>query len=77
MISPINSSSRINPFAAPVDGIRRAITQAGAASEKLADGEITPENMVALLEAKALVKANAASIRTADEIRRTLLDETA
>jgi hypothetical protein len=64
----------MNLLSAPVEGIRRGVEQANAASQNLANGEISPENMVNLMEGGAVVKANAISLRTGGEIVGTLLD---
>jgi hypothetical protein len=78
MITPADSSPRtINLFAAPLDGIRRGMEQANQAATKIAAGDVSPENVVSQIQAEILVKANAASMRTADEILGTLLDATA
>lgn len=61
-------------FAAPRQGIQRGFEQLGAAAEQIAQGEISPENVVQQIQAEILVKANVASARTADEILGSLLD---
>lgn len=74
MISPLTSSAQVDLFAAPKRGIRAAIDQANAAGEKIADGDLDPDNMIDLLEAQILVKANAATLRTSDDILGSLIN---
>jgi hypothetical protein len=57
-----------------VQGIRRAINQADKAGENIAAGQIEPDNMIDLLQAAILVKANAATLKTADEMLGAILD---
>jgi hypothetical protein len=81
MISSVASSpyayGQLELFEAPKQGMQRAFAQAGEAAARIADGEVTPDNMVALLESEALVKANAAVLRTADDMIGWLFDEKA
>jgi hypothetical protein len=74
MISPAGASGPDNLFAAPLEGIRRGVAQAGDAAVKIAQWDVSPENMIAQLQGEVLVKANAAVLRTADEIFGALLD---
>jgi hypothetical protein len=67
----------LNLFAAPLQGIQRGLAQAGEAAGKIAQGDLSPQNIVSQIEAEILVKANAVSLRTADEILGALLDEEA
>lgn len=81
MISSVASSSsyygQLELFEAPKQGMQRAFAQAGEAAARIADGEVTPDNMVGLLEAETLVAANAAVLRTADDMIGWLFDEKA
>ncbi len=78
MISPTDSATRgLNLFAAPLQGIQRGMAQAGEAVQKIASGDLSPENIVQQMQAEVLVKANATALRTADEILGALLDEKA
>jgi len=61
-------------FAAPREGIARGIQQMNAAAARVAEGDLSPENVVAQIEAEVLVKANVAAARTADEILGSLID---
>lgn len=68
------SSGRSNLFETAASGINRAVSKANAAGAQLANGEIDPQPVVDLMEAKASVKANAMVMRTADEMLGSLLD---
>jgi hypothetical protein len=74
MISSLHSSGRLVVYAAPREGIRRGLARAGAAADAIAKGEATPENMVSLIEAEALVKASAAAARTTDEFTGAMIN---
>jgi hypothetical protein len=74
MISPADASGPTNLFAAPLEGIRRGVAQASESAQKIASGDVSPENVVAQIQAEILVKANAVALRTADEILGTMLD---
>lgn len=60
--------------AASLEGMRRGVDQAGAAAQRMAEGEITPDNAVGMIEAEMLVKANAVAARTIDQLLGSLLD---
>lgn len=57
-----------------VQGLKRASAQAGEAAGRIAGGEIEPRTVVAPKTAETAFKANAAVIRTADEMQHRLLD---
>ncbi len=61
-------------FASAQDGIQRAVKQADGAARQLARGEIAPQPVMDLSEAAVLVKLNAITLRTGDEMLGTLLD---
>jgi hypothetical protein len=61
-------------FAAPLEGMRRGLAQAGQAAEKVASGDLSPENVVAQIQAGVLVKANAVAVQTADELLGSIID---
>ena len=77
MISSVGSVGRGDLFAAPLEGMRRGVSQANTAAAGIAQGDVSPENMVGLIEAKIQVKASAAAARTADQLIGTLLDTVA
>ncbi len=64
-------------FSAPLEGIRRGINQANAAAAGIAQGNVSPENMVGLIESRIQVKASAAAERAADQTLGSLLDAVA
>jgi hypothetical protein len=64
-------------FSAPLEGIRRGINQANAAAAGIAQGDVSPENMVGLIESRIQVKASAAAERAADQTLGSLLDAVA
>ena len=68
MVSSVGSSPRMDLFAAPLEGMRRGVAQMNQAAANIAKGDITPGNMVGLIQADALVQANVVSARTADEV---------
>ncbi|HEU5078237.1 MAG TPA: hypothetical protein VFT72_03455 [Opitutaceae bacterium] len=70
-------SARSNLFDLAASGMNRAFSKANAAGAQIANGDIEPQPFVDLIEAKASLKANAAVMRTADEMLGTLLDEKA
>ncbi len=74
MISSIEASGQPNLFAAPMRGIQRGMQQMSEAAQKVAEGDISAENVVQQISAEMLVKANAVAARTADEILGSLID---
>ena len=77
MIPAVGSPVRVDMFFAPQEGLRRGVSQANAAAAGIAQGDVSPENMVGLIAAKIQVKASAAAARTADQLIGTLLDAVA
>lgn len=61
-------------YAAAVQGLRRASSQADSAAQRIVQGEIEPRPVVALKSAEQGFKASAAVIRTLDEMDDRLLD---
>jgi len=61
-------------FQTPLQGMQQAMKDFNQASERISQGEITPENMVATMEAKILFKANAQVVKTQDEMLGTLFN---
>jgi hypothetical protein len=74
MISPIASQGRMDLFAAPLEGMRRGAAQAGQAAQNIAAGDLSPENVVAQIQAETLVKANAIAAKTAAGILGSIID---
>ena len=77
MISPVGSLGNANLFSAPLDGFQRSKALAGQAGLNIAKGQVTPENMVNLIQAEVLAKANAATVRTGDQMVGSLLNAVA
>jgi hypothetical protein len=78
MISPVSSSFvQLELFEAPKQGLQRAQAQANDAAQRISAGEVSPEAMVDLLEAETLAKANAATLRAADDMIGSLFDKLA
>ena len=74
MVAGIASARRVELLAAPMEGMRKGLRQAEEAAERIADGDISPENVVAQMEGMRMVQANAASARTAQAIVGSLLN---
>ena len=74
MVSSIRTTGTPDLFAAPRSGIERGMRQMHDAAQEIAQGEITPENVVQQIQAEVLVKANVMAARTADQILGSLLD---
>ena len=77
MISSLGSNIPANLFDAPTQGIKRGVNEANGAAQKIAEGEISPDNFTALLQAGIEIKANRAVAVTADEMIGTLLNRKA
>ena len=63
-----------NGYASAVQGLSRASATAGSAAARIASGEIEPRPIVELKTAEHAFKANAAVLRTLDEMNDRLLD---
>jgi hypothetical protein len=76
MISAAGSSSTSSAalLSNPMEGIRRGFQQASQASAKIADGDVSPENEVSMMQAEILVKANTVVAKTADKLLGAFLD---
>jgi hypothetical protein len=61
-------------FFSPLEGMRYGVSQANAAGAGIAQGDVSPENMLGLIEGQVQVKASAAVARTADQTVGTLLN---
>ena len=77
MISSLGPDISANLFTAPVQGIKRGVSEAGAAAQKIAEGDLSPNNFTSLIQAGIEIKANRAVAITADEMIGTLLDRKA
>ncbi|MBK9990417.1 MAG: flagellar hook protein FlgE [Verrucomicrobia bacterium] len=77
MISSLGPDTSASLFSAPVQGIKRGMNEAGAAAQKIAEGDVSPDNFTALIQAGIEIKANRAVAITADEMVGTLLNRKA
>lgn len=72
------STSELRPmsdlYAAPREGIQRGLNRVNAAAGNLAEGKVTPGNMVDVMQAETLVKANAAYLSTVENVLGSLLN---
>jgi flagellar hook protein FlgE len=66
--------SATNSISTAIQGLKKADSQLNQAAQNIAGGSQDPEDIVALSEASTGFKANAAVIRTADDMTKTLLD---
>ena len=57
--------------------MKRGIDEANGAAQKIAQGEISPDNFTALLQASVEIKANRAVAVTANEMVGSLFDRKA
>jgi hypothetical protein len=77
MISSLGTGAPANLFDAPAQGMKRGLSEANGAAQKIAEGEISPDNFTALIQAGISIKANRAVAVTADEMIGTLLNRKA
>jgi len=77
MISSLGTSASGSLFDAPVQGMKRSVSEANGAAQKIAQGEINPDNFTALIQADIALKANRAVAVTADEMIGSLLNRKA
>jgi flagellar basal body rod protein FlgG len=76
MIQGLNKVST-QYFQAPLQGMQRSVAQLNQAADKIAQGDVSPENIVSTMEAKIMFKANAQVVKTQDEMLGTLFNEKA
>jgi len=74
MIAGLQSSRILGVFGAPLDGMRQSQRKLEEHSGRIARGDLSVENVVGLMEAEGLYKANAAAARTAGQMIGTILD---
>jgi hypothetical protein len=74
MISGVQSSRLLGLFGAPLDGLRRSQRKLEENAQAIARGDLSPDNIVGLIEAEKSFKANAVVVRTADRMVGTILD---
>jgi len=74
MISSIGPNAPMSLLNAPVQGMKRGLEEAAGAAQKIAEGDISPDNFTALLQAGIEIKANRTVAVTADKLIGSLLD---
>lgn len=77
MISSLSTSGQATSLESAAQGMKRSVSDANGAAQKIAQGEISPDNFTALLQADISLKANRAVAVTADEMVGTLLNRKA
>lgn len=77
MISPTRTSPSADLFTAPLEGMRKGAQQMEEVSERVADGDVSAENIAGQMQAEMLFKANAVSLRMAGEVIGSVLNEKA
>ena len=77
MISSLGSSVTSGLYDAPLQGIKRSVEDANAAAQKIAEGDISPDNFSALIQADIELKANRAVAVTTDDMIGSLLNQKA
>jgi flagellar hook protein FlgE len=69
--------SGVNVFSNAVDGLKKATAALDQAAQNIAGGSLNPQDVVSLSQSAIGFKANAAVLRTEDEVTQSLLDITA
>ena len=77
MITPVTQPVSAGLFNAPAQGIKRGMDEAGTAAQKIAEGDLSPNNFTALIQAGIAIKANRTVAVTADEMIGSLLNRKA
>lgn len=70
----VSSVSTTNATSNAIEGLKKAQSTLNTAAQNIAGGSQDPEDIVALSQAAISFKANAAVIKTDNEISKTLLD---
>ena len=70
----VSSVSSSNATSNAIEGLKKAQNTVNQAAQNIAGGSQDPEDIVALSQAAIGFKANAAVIKTDNEISKTLLD---
>lgn len=74
MISPTGTGSAPTYYNAPMRGINRAVEQINKAGQKIAEGDVSADNMVDMISSEKLMKASTVALRTQDEVIGSLLN---
>jgi hypothetical protein len=77
MITSVGPNAPPSLLNAPLQGIKRGLSEANGAAQKIAEGDVSPDNFTALIQAGIEIKANRAVAITADEMVGTLFDRKA
>ena len=70
----VSSVSTTNATSNAIEGLKKAQNTLDNAAQNIAGGSQDPQDIVALSQAATSFKANAAVIKTDNEISKTLLD---
>jgi flagellar hook protein FlgE len=70
----VSSVSTNSATSNAIEGLKKAQNTVDQAAQNIAGGSQDPQDIVALSQAATSFKANAAVIKTDDEISKTLLD---
>ncbi|GAB2178224.1 flagellar basal body rod C-terminal domain-containing protein [Dongia sp. agr-C8] len=70
----VGSVSSNNATATAIEGLKKATNTVNDAAQNIAGGSQDPQDIVSLSTAATSFKANAAVIKTSDEMTKTLLD---
>jgi flagellar hook protein FlgE len=70
----VSSVSTNNATSTAIEGLKKAQNTVDQAAQNIAGGSQDPQDIVALSQAATSFKANAAVIKTDNEISKTLLD---
>ena len=64
-------------FETSLSGMQKAVSKMDGAAQKMADGDVSPDQVVELTQAAILAKANALTERTADQLYGSMLNTVA
>ena len=70
----VGSVSTNSPTSTAIEGLKKAQNTLENAAQNIAGGSQDPQDIVSLSQAATSFKANAAVIKTEDELTKTLLD---
>ncbi|MDQ7249537.1 flagellar basal body rod C-terminal domain-containing protein [Dongia sedimenti] len=70
----VSSVSTNNATSTAIEGLKKAQNTLQNAAQNIAGGSQDPQDIVSMSQAATSFKANAAVIRTQDEMSKTLLD---
>jgi flagellar hook protein FlgE len=73
----VGSVSSSNATSTAIEGLKKATNTVNTAAQNIAGGSQDPQDIVSLSQASTSFQANAAVIRTSDEMTKSLLDITA